>query len=270
MCCIITHESGANLPELASFENAMLANRDGCGIAYMTDQDKIRIRKWIQNPEPEDVRTFIESLGVGVPWVFHARLATHGSVDAANTHPYQLNRVAALAHNGIIRGYGSQAISDTRDFIKRHKLGDLSIRDWSDDATLESIGKLIPGSKFAVLVAGKIQIVNRKLGEELHTGCWTSNEQGLPDYEPFAYAKYWGDWRSNDCLPARTNHGGWDGGKWDSTDFDTFTFVREQECGPMTYTHWRELSDDDKAEAIELAWELSAMAKWLKGRGYTR
>jgi hypothetical protein len=70
--------------------------------------------------EMENILQLIETLKF--PRVLHFRLATHGGVSKANTHPFRVGGHGLLMHNGIFGGYGGKWKSDTADFIERRIL----------------------------------------------------------------------------------------------------------------------------------------------------
>lgn len=122
MCVIIIKPKGIilNQRDLARIKQQ---NNDGIGIAWQQDKE-VHVRKGLTLPQLSKYNIARNELLV------HFRFATHGSKHSSMAHPfpvvssrdalqlisYKTNR-EVLAHNGIIRAYGDNELSDTADFI---------------------------------------------------------------------------------------------------------------------------------------------------------
>jgi len=112
------------------------------------------------------------------PMLLHFRIATHGSINIKNVHPFMVNPKLAFAHNGVLTGFGSktykQEVSDSIDFMKK-VLRKLPDGFYLHEGTIEALGAIIGSSKFAFLdVDGQYNIVNPQHGV-WDEGDWFSN-----------------------------------------------------------------------------------------------
>lgn len=121
--CLIT----INTPE-TKFSKAWLLdfygyNQDGLGVMYAQDGE-LFIEKFVPNTEKE-VLDFYKHVH-GKHAVVHWRMKTHGKIDEANAHPYEvLNRETHgidlwMVHNGVLQGVANDQphMSDTWHFIR--------------------------------------------------------------------------------------------------------------------------------------------------------
>lgn len=131
MCIIIAKGAGIPAPSLEIFERAWDNNPDGAGIAFQYG-GRVQIEKGFMDKE-EFLKNVLQMGDVTkMRVVYHLRIATHGSVSPGNTHPFPVSAkdkdlralyrstTLAVAHNGVIAGYGSLKgdLSDTVDYIK--------------------------------------------------------------------------------------------------------------------------------------------------------
>lgn len=176
MCVIVASKTGL-LPTNEHLMDMAHANADGIGLAWH-DGDYLRTQWGLRMA---DMETAFKAAS-GCPYVLHFRLATHGTVSTENCHPFWLGKHAALAHNGVLSGYGSRHLSDTRDYIARRLpqlVGDYTQRNWIDPVVKAAIGKDIGSNKFAILdVYGDLTIINDRLGVSLpeYPDVWFSND----------------------------------------------------------------------------------------------
>jgi predicted glutamine amidotransferase len=169
MCVIIIKEAGQPLPPRKTLQDAWRVNPDGAGYMYPLDGEVV-IRKGFMSFEQlySSLRQTFAQYGLDtVPVVIHFRIATHGSVNRANTHPFPVCsdpvRLSArktyahigLAHNGTIDGFGDRALgqSDTMDFTKAvvWPLKRLSGVDMLTRPEIRPILNAAAGSKLALL-----------------------------------------------------------------------------------------------------------------------
>lgn len=133
MCIIIVADRMSDITD-EYIENSMKVNRDGAGFGLISDKGVV-VRKFIQKVD-EAIAVKAELLSkygdhVGM---FHARIATHGEVNAKNAHPFRVtpskdhctnkgglefieSKLCVMAHNGVLSGFGNAKYSDTVDFI---------------------------------------------------------------------------------------------------------------------------------------------------------
>lgn len=176
MCVIVASKTGL-LPTNEHLMDMAYANADGIGLAWH-DGDYLRTQWALQLADMAEAF----KAASGCPYVLHFRLATHGAVSTQNCHPFWLDRHAVLAHNGVLSGYGSKHLSDTRDYIARRLpqlVGDFTQRNWIDPSVRAAIERDIGMNKFALLdVWGDLTIVNERLGIRLseYPDVWFSND----------------------------------------------------------------------------------------------
>lgn len=196
MCVIVTSSNG-KMPSNADLLEMERSNPDGVGLAWH-DGEYLRSHKALTLTELEESLRKAE----GCPYVLHFRFATHGEVAVENCHPFWLGQTAVLAHNGIIKDYGSEVLSDTRDYINRRLpqlIGDYRSQSWTSPDVIEAIETDIGTNKFAILdVWGDIAVINRKLGVTLpeYPDLWFSNDNWQWHYRGYNQtridARYYG------------------------------------------------------------------------------
>ncbi len=168
MCVIIWSPDG-KIPK-DHVLNAMVAHPDGWGFAVPTG-------KGITTCRSTDFKRFINAWVArpAGPVLLHARWASCGEISQPNCHPFRVrghNMVAA--HNGTIAGYGSDEVSDTRDFIAK-VLEPMPQRFDAEPAIVRALEAALAGSKMVLLrAAGPPTILNEGLGI-WKGGRWYSN-----------------------------------------------------------------------------------------------
>lgn len=216
MCILIYADNGKTIPT-KHLENSCESNPDGFGWAIITttpDGAKWTIISHKTMKAEEAIKTFEEAreLHPTYPAMFHARIATHGSVNIDNCHPFNVEDGTLLAHNGILPIRERDGRSDTRQFAEEW-LPTLGVAELLDDpdgfAQLEEFTR---GSKLVVLsVSPTLQkfayIVNEDDGHWLD-GVWYSNTS----YK-------WSSFKTYGYVPGR-EYSGW-GHSWNDDDFDT-------------------------------------------------
>jgi DNA-directed RNA polymerase subunit RPC12/RpoP len=165
MCLIVVKESGVKLPNKEHLENGSFSNRDGIGIALhkkniggvLIKKDFANVfllNKWIEENVKEE-----DSL------IVHFRTATSGLKDAGNAHPFpivkddKLLRTTeliwenAVAHNGIFRDYGNNAVlNDTQEFIQEVLSEDIVKNNLKNLIIQKLIKESIGSSKLAFML----------------------------------------------------------------------------------------------------------------------
>lgn len=181
MCVIMIHKAGDSLPR-SEFRAGWRANSDGGGYMFQRD-GRVCIRKpfWTCAEMWKAYRADVKR-NPDTPFVVHFRITTHGAENKVNTHPHRLPNKCAIAHNGVISGFGDSSygwmkntvgawikddrcggVSDTVDYA-RTILGRLPRYWWRNPGIrylIESnIGR---GNKIAVLPDhGKVVLLNQK------------------------------------------------------------------------------------------------------------
>ena len=218
MCIVITKDKYVSMPSNNTLRRCWQSNPQGAGYMY-TDPTTRQVigkkgfmtldafLKELSNPK-------LDKMNV----VIHFRIATHGGVNDAATHPFPIsNKVddlnalewtsrAGIAHNGIIPGYGTQrGLSDTQEFIKNvlSKSGEHVLHP----GVLSMTTALIGSSRLAIMRRDKIVRVGG--GWVQFKGCWYSNS----GYKKQVSSK----WASSPADPSTDAYGsGWKKGcYWD-------------------------------------------------------
>lgn len=206
MCIAIWKEKDMLLSK-DTLKNSWDANPDGAGFMY-AEEGKVHIVKGLM--------TFQDFLEAYEPHkdkacALHFRIATHGNVDAANTHPFRVSDTLGLVHNGIINNISCDidtAMSDTWHFTE--KIMKPFEQHWQHPGFQSLVENFIGFSKLILLDGeGNFSIYNEKQGM-WDCQCWFSNSS----YKRKTY-------------PAKTQTtSSWKKDTW--------------KCGDIAITHWEE------------------------------
>lgn len=281
MCLIIASATGRK-PADSILMDAFTDNRDGYGIVYLKD-NRLVVRKGFTYPE-----FFTDFERVEGPYVVHFRYATHGMIDADNTHPFRVTKHLYMAHNGILDvPMVDKDKSDTWNFAKYIVSPMLFAAQGRIDhpGLTDSLQKFIGrGNKLAFFDSkGNITIVNEKAGT-VYQEMWFSNEYNLPGYNWVRLAKTtktpaagkgtipatkndWKDWKADKPAVATTevDWDNWndDGGKIVFRDVQQCDYCSEETntlysfvegkytsylCGTC-YTFFKDEANDAKQES---------------------
>lgn len=208
MCIIIVVPPG-QVPDYENLLQATYENEDGSGWMMRTPQgiEIVRSAKSIDHV----VSTFWEARKRWPnSWaVWHSRLATHGYIDDANTHPFIVPGTHwAMVHNGILPlsdGPFRSDRSDSRIFAEDH----LPTQTWAElKAGKKDIEHWLMGDK-VVLMSGRkekggpVIIFNEDRGKWDADNCWYSHPLYWPKYRALSpslskmldeddeYAEFW-------------------------------------------------------------------------------
>ena len=124
----------------------------------------------------------MDQYGSTSPFLVHFRIATHGSVDIHNCHPFRVTENKVMIHNGMIPVVldKNDKRSDTRVFAENY-LSKLPA-NWPDDPYMVDMVEdyITNGSKIALLSTDTQYvgyILNQKLGHWTdENGIWWSNK----------------------------------------------------------------------------------------------
>lgn len=187
MCIAIYDPSNKPMSE-ETWNRCFTSNPDGCGIAYKHPEKGIQIIKSMTN----DLYNTYKEIATNHPVLVHFRIATHGSKNLCNCHPFYTSNGDAIIHNGIITGYGDEKRdrSDTRDFIKT--IIDQLPKKWYNNTAICS---LIEGgigySKMVVMTKeGKVKILNESSGSWDDGKWWSNNSYKAYTYTNYTYQPY--------------------------------------------------------------------------------
>jgi len=192
MCLLIVNPSGTLTRE--QFSTAWTNNPHGGGFVYIQPNGKMKVRK-TQKGAGEFFSMYEEARTSAPDSVFivHFRWATHGKKRTDNTHPFKIWDGLYFAHNGIIGGYGSHDVSDTRDFGQRILAG-LPDKFYLNTDYKKMLADHIGHNKLAFLDSeNNFAIVGEKLGTWEKDGNWYSNDGHKPKkYDAGFFNRYAG------------------------------------------------------------------------------
>ena len=251
MCVIIHQPKGAYLTKEEA-QRAWTRNPDGGGFAFINDDNAIQFYKSMDFDE--FWRTFERSRS-DYPkrdFLVHMRIATHGTVDIENTHPFLVGTYTVMAHNGILYDVPeyNDGRSDTRVFIDE-VIPELP-GNWLDSYYLRTmVSEFIGDSKLMFLtndpaLKENVYIINKRQGEEVD-GMWMSNVYHRPksrQYAPASHYSWYDDYGYS---------------KWDDDDKDD--------------TKATEILVDVTKPSEDWAWDDATDIKFLERRresGYTK
>lgn len=195
MCIAIVKPVGTDISR-DILENCAENNPDGCGFAYINVDNQGKRR--LKTRKAMDFDSFYEKYEKAIeqnpesPFLIHFRIKTHGKIDLANCHPFQVDAEHVFIHNGTISGLKKEDdMSDTRVF-NRDMLRILP-KDWNKNSGIKSlIEEFIGYSKLAVLnLDGEVNIYNEQKGYWIGE-VWYSNksyEKKVPVKSTYNYGK---------------------------------------------------------------------------------
>ena len=114
MCVIVHQDSAANISKDFARELWKI-NPDGGGFAYLDDDKTLQMQKHMDFPTFWSNFETARSTHPRRDFMMHMRIATHGSIDITNVHPFQLDAYTIMAHNGIIHEIADELDLDETD-----------------------------------------------------------------------------------------------------------------------------------------------------------
>lgn len=101
--CLLTFLPAAVMPDPDALLNGTYLNNDGHGFAIVTGAG-ILTERGMDAPTVIDAFATARRRHPHGPALFHSRLATHGTRNTDNCHPFQIggDRRTVLAHNGVL------------------------------------------------------------------------------------------------------------------------------------------------------------------------
>lgn len=206
MCIIAAKPAGVKMPAQTTIETMWCRNHDGAGFMY-AQGGVVHIEKGFMklddfNKALDRVRKTIDL--DAVPVVLHFRIATHGGVNASNTHPFPVttsvgtlqklvcNTTLGVAHNGIIPSVSPRkGLSDTMEYIVS-QLGPLykGVPEFYTNKHLMTMIDNAVGSRLAFLThKGELYTVGHF---EENDGIMYSNSSYKPStFELYGYDSKW-------------------------------------------------------------------------------
>ena len=185
MCMLCVIPVGV-IPSREKLENSALNNPHGFGFAIaVPEENRIIVERTMD--ADESINRFLELRQQYLTGyaMWHARLATHGSRNVTNCHPFRVGKDTStyLAHNGILDITIPHADdrSDTRVFAEEllPALGGVTALD--NDWVWEMLEEYTSGSKVCVLTVNpeakhQMYLLNASAGKEDADGVWWSND----------------------------------------------------------------------------------------------
>jgi predicted glutamine amidotransferase len=181
------------------------------------------------------------------PFVVHFRWATHGQLDAVNTHPHVLaGSTVGLVHNGVLpfTPEKSWGISDTVYFC-RTVLASRSMKQLTDPKFGKTLEDIIGTANKLVLLDrnGRVSIVNESAGEWDADGCWYSVPAMSRGYRSYVLSK----WRKDDADYAALTHESVQSTDTDDSDEEAALDAAIE----RDVKDWDKLSEDEWQRAVE-------------------
>jgi len=205
--CLLCFSPAGTVPNRADIETACANNPDGFGFAIRIN-DTILTSRGLDATKVIDKFFALKTAYPNSEALFHARLATHGTINNENCHPFRVqgDKRLVLAHNGIlpmsIPADGSR--SDTRIFaddilpamgigVLDSYSGRLALEDWL------GTNKIVILSTHPELKKS-YYILNEQEGVD-DNGVWYSN----CSYRPYTTRYNFGKYDSKYVLNSSTN-----------------------------------------------------------------
>ncbi len=238
MCILIHHPINTvfNQEQLLDFYKK---NSDGFG-AIVKHGDTVEIIKSVGSFE--EIESLYQEQVAGHESIIHFRMKTHGEIDIANCHPYEVIPGLWMAHNGILStgNHADPRMSDTwhyiQDFLKPVLEQDPSMI-FNEGFQRMIAGHIGSSNKFGFMNQdGDTVIINEASGVS-HQEVWYSNTYAwtpwkfgygtapaIAPYKPaHAGADKYGDWWSN-----KTPKSSWD----------------ERYASSATWRNWNQMDKD--------------------------
>ena len=181
--CLLAYISPHVEVEEMDLEIACMNNPDGFGWALRLPEGKLQVGHSM-NPN-EAISGFMDARRARPDshGLFHARLATHGTRDLYNVHPFYIGggTTSVLGHNGVLplKPSKEDKRSDTRLWAET-MMSSKGIRALDRREAVQAMGHRIGGNKFVILTVkpgarSPYYIVNEDLGH-WREGIWWSND----------------------------------------------------------------------------------------------
>lgn len=117
MCIIAIKPAGVAKPTAEQFKAMCDTNRNGFGYMTWSKERGLQVYKTMSEA---DYMKHVEKIPDEQPVVYHMRIATHGSVQKKNCHPFvDATKKWGFAHNGILSIHNEGDMTDSETFFKR-------------------------------------------------------------------------------------------------------------------------------------------------------
>lgn len=181
MCLAVYQSTGSRMTE-EEMRNAWSQNPDGGGYGFIDTDNKLKVRKFMKLADMLKMyEQDVAACGGHSPFLVHFRLATHGSKNMDNCHPFFIDEHTIMIHNGILPTINvDKSMSDSYSFATNY-LAKMPT-DWYDDEFLfDLVEEYCTGSKIVILTTRpsaqfSCYIVNQRSGNwSKDKSMWFSN-----------------------------------------------------------------------------------------------
>jgi hypothetical protein len=189
MCILIHHPANTTFSyeQLLDFYSK---NPDGFG-AIVKRGDSVEVIKSIGNMQ--EIEDLYNDQVAGNEAIIHFRMKTHGAIDIANCHPYEVVPGIWMAHNGILSTGNKEdpKMSDTWHYIQNflkpmlQENPNLIFNPGFQDLIANHIGY---SNKFAFMNQDGDSVIINKSSGVVHDDVWYSNTYAWTPYK-FGYGK---------------------------------------------------------------------------------
>jgi len=274
--CVIVHQPTGTHIDKETARKLWKTNPDGGGFAFVDDNKNLVVEKSMEFKDFWRRFETARSTNPGRDFLLHMRIATHGSVNINNAHPFQVDEHTVMAHNGILHNVAHE-MDKTDDRTDSQYFVDEVLpalpETWLDNKYLRSMVEEWMGwSKLMFVTTNpKLEKSVYLLGEwKEHEGLNLSNKSGL---EPaFKTTKIGGGWTptaKGTSIPATSMKWSESSEDWtawtqyqqsylnpnieDGLDLDTWEFdllldALKQERASMAIMHPLVVIDDEKPQ----------------------
>lgn len=226
MCLLALCKPGYALTK-EHIDNAWEANSDGAGFAYIDHAGNLRVYRSMDQDRFTSVYLETAKMFPESPFLVHFRFGTSGIKDLTNVHPFNLNDLTVMGHNGVLPVAATHGRSDTKTFVEDW-LSELP-QLWLDTAALRYLIEGFIGTDKLVFltVDPRLEYTWYILNED--RGDWFKDEKGK-DAIWFSNDGYKDPWylqyRRYSGTTGNTVRAGWDE---DADRFDYEAWKREND-----------------------------------------
>lgn len=117
MCLVIIKPAGVQRPTDTDLKTMCEHNHDGFGLAIWSKKSGLEVKKTMNMKE---FMKWCKKVTDDQVVIFHARIATHGSIGKKNCHPFLSDDAEwAFAHNGVLGIANEKDMTDSETFFRR-------------------------------------------------------------------------------------------------------------------------------------------------------
>lgn len=151
MCIICIKKQGVKKPTDEQINNMADNNPDGFGMMW-SDGKKLH---WLKTMDVKDILKQNKKITDDMPAVYHFRIATHGSVQKNNCHPFIDKEMGlGFAHNGVLSIKNEGDWTDSETAFRRIIIPNIKSYGIGNELD-KAVDSIIGSSKFVLLNADK-------------------------------------------------------------------------------------------------------------------